>query len=229
MTDVERMYRHLVRTIRASFPQYLTQPFQVGELYQTILPYRLHRRELGLETNQDYEHTLLELLSGANGYLVIDDRMRDQLTAERATSAPDTARIRDFGNEHVALAPEALQRLDSPTPAAGSSGHTISRGAIPTPIRGGTPSSTGTPASVTEPRGSASVSSAPRRATRPMTVPEDGENCAFCKGALPPGREIAFCPHCGQDLTVSHCPACGSELERGWKFCVTCGRSAGGS
>src|SRR4051812_42137132 len=61
MDNVERMYRHLVRTIRTSFPQYLTQPFEVGELYQTILPYRLHRRELGLETNQDYEHTLVDL------------------------------------------------------------------------------------------------------------------------------------------------------------------------
>ena len=26
MTDLERMYRQLVRTVRASFPQYLTQP-----------------------------------------------------------------------------------------------------------------------------------------------------------------------------------------------------------
>ena len=75
MENVERMYRHLVRTIRTSFPQYLSQPFEVGDLYQTILPYRLHRRELGLETNQDYEHTLVDLLKGANGYLVVDERM----------------------------------------------------------------------------------------------------------------------------------------------------------
>ena len=68
MDDVERMYRHLVRTIRTSFPQYLSQPFLVGELYQTILPYRLHRRELGLETNQDYELALLELSGGRVSY-----------------------------------------------------------------------------------------------------------------------------------------------------------------
>ena len=64
MDDLERMYRQLVRTIRANFPQYLAQPFEVGELYSTILPYRLHRRELGLETNQDYEMTLMEMLAG---------------------------------------------------------------------------------------------------------------------------------------------------------------------
>ena len=43
MDDVERMYRHLVRTIRSTSPQLLTQPFQVADLYATILPYRLHR------------------------------------------------------------------------------------------------------------------------------------------------------------------------------------------
>ncbi len=33
------------------------------------------------------------------------------------------------------------------------------------------------------------------------------------------------CPNCGNNLSVSRCPACGGELEKGWKFCVTCGRS----
>ena len=211
MDDVERMYRHLVRTIRTSFPQYLSQPFLVGELYQTILPYRLHRRELGLETNQDYELALLELLSGEKGYLVVDGKMRDVLKAERASSNPDTARIREFAQEHVALAPEEKQRLES------GSSPTISRAAA----------ASGTPAAgATEIPKTAPGVEAARRTARPLTVPDTGEACSFCKGALPPGRQISFCPHCGQDMTVVHCPACGSELERGWKFCVTCGRGA---
>ena len=65
MDNLDRMYRHLVRTIRTKFPQYLTQPFDVAALQQTILPYRLHRRELGLETNEDYEIALTELLARA--------------------------------------------------------------------------------------------------------------------------------------------------------------------
>ena len=136
MDDVERMYRHLVRTIRASFPQYLSQPFEVGELYQTILPYRLHRRELGLETNQDYELALMELLSGAHGYLVIDGKMRDDLSAERTSPNPNTAKIRDFASTHVALAPEALYPLDAGAAARTSgSGATISRAAATLPER----------------------------------------------------------------------------------------------
>ncbi len=51
--------------------------------------------------------------------------------------------------------------------------------------------------------------------------------CRYCGGALPGGRRVVFCPHCGQNLTVQRCPACGSELELGWKFCITCGRGVG--
>jgi hypothetical protein len=227
MDDVERMYRHLVRTVRTSFPQYLSQPFEVGELYQTILPYRLHRRELAFETNQDYEIALLELLAGAQGYLVVDDRMRDVLSTERASVNPDTARIRDFASAHVAFAPEALQKLDGAARASGTQpsldGASVPRASGSMPGR----ASTTTPiAAANEPSTSAPSSEGVRRATRPVTVPAPGDQCQFCKGALPPGRAISFCPHCGQDMTVIHCPACGSELERGWKFCVTCGRNA---
>ena len=226
MDDVERMYRHLVRTIRASFPQYLSQPFEVGELYQTILPYRLHRRELGLETNQDYELALMELLSGAHGYLVIDGKMRDDLSAERTSASPNTARIRDFATAHVALAPEALYPLDA---ASGSrtpgSGATVSRAAAAAATR--TPvAQVPAPPAPTEPNASAAATGATPRVPRPFTIPAGGEHCSYCKGELPEGRQISFCPHCGQDLTVAHCPACGSELERGWKFCVICGRGA---
>ena len=59
-----------------------------------------------------------------------------------------------------------------------------------------------------------------------IRIAEGGEDCTYCKGSLPGGREISFCPHCGQDLTLVHCPACGSGLERGWKFCATCGRAS---
>ena len=55
-----------------------------------------------------------------------------------------------------------------------------------------------------------------------------GGTCRYCSGALPPGRRTVFCPHCGQNLTVQRCPACGTELEVGWKFCITCGRGMGG-
>jgi predicted amidophosphoribosyltransferase len=60
----------------------------------------------------------------------------------------------------------------------------------------------------------------------PLTIEAHG-SCRYCGGRLPDGRRITFCPHCGQNLTVQHCQACGTELELGWKFCVTCGRASG--
>jgi hypothetical protein len=41
---------------------------------------------------------------------------------------------------------------------------------------------------------------------------------------MPAGLSAMFCPHCGQNLTVTQCPACSAEPEIGWKFCPTCGR-----
>jgi rRNA maturation endonuclease Nob1 len=70
-------------------------------------------------------------------------------------------------------------------------------------------------------------SSSPTVATPPKTtMPRPGDRCRSCDQALPAGREITFCPHCGQNLTTVSCLACGSELELGWKFCPVCGRPA---
>jgi len=240
MDDVERMYRHLVRTIRSTSPQLLTQPFQVADLYATILPYRLHRRDLGLETNQDYEMAMLELLSGSRNYLVVENRMREVLGASLKSSNPDPQLIREFASSRVSLSPETLRELDpdalpqssatataptapagvpaaSPDTAAFRASATSAAATSPPPSAPATPRPAATSASA--------ASSTARRASRPMTIASAGETCPHCKGELPAGRQINFCPHCGQDLTVQHCPACGSDLEHGWKFCVTCGRA----
>ena len=259
MDDVDRMYRHLVRTIRATAPHLLTQPFQVADLYATILPYRLHRRDLGLETNQDYEMAMLELLSGGRGYLVVENRMRDVLGESLKSPNPDPQLIREFASSRVALAPEALRQLDPDAAAASSAaaaptapaGMPIAEAERAAPTRGreGAGSARGTAPAMTQAAGAPAASAPPsqpggasaatrgggtspsapatgtRRASRPFTVSPTGESCPHCKGELPAGREINFCPHCGQDLTIRHCPACGSELEHDWKFCVTCGRA----
>src|SRR4029079_551700 len=113
MDNLDRMFRHLARIVRARHPQYLTQPFTVAELHQSILPYRLHRRELGLETNEEYEITLTELLSGARDYLFVDDRMRDALKAQLASVNPDPSAFKQYANASVALSPAALRSLEA--------------------------------------------------------------------------------------------------------------------
>src|SRR2546423_14966146 len=103
MDALDRTFRHLLQTVQARYPAYLTQPSEVAELHQNILPYRHHRRELGLETNEDYELAMLQLLSGAGGYLTVDDRMADTLTKELASPNPDPAAFRQFASVAVSL------------------------------------------------------------------------------------------------------------------------------
>ncbi len=53
---------------------------------------------------------------------------------------------------------------------------------------------------------------------------DKGGPCPYCTHALPVGRAVSYCPHCGMNVTVAQCPACSGEVEPGWHFCVTCGR-----
>jgi hypothetical protein len=212
--NVEQMFRHLVRTIRTRFPQYLNQPFDVAELHQNILPYRHHRRELGLETNEDYEITLLELLSGARGYLVVDDKVRDALQSELASPNPDPGAFRQFAGAQVSLSPTAMRGLESSPSQAPDTTRAVEP---PKPARPSAPAAP-TPAAAPAPRASQA------RIPESGIVPVEGDRCRACNEKLPLGRAITFCPHCGQNLTMINCPACGSELEIGWRFCPVCGR-----
>jgi hypothetical protein len=47
--------------------------------------------------------------------------------------------------------------------------------------------------------------------------------CLYCGGSLPVDRPVRFCPHCGQRQTPPECPHCHSEVEPGWRHCVSCG------
>ncbi len=223
-------------------------PFTVQELYETLIPYRHHRRELGIETNQDYEIAMTRLLSGERDYLLTDQAMRDKLLAEVESRNMDPGAFREFAGSKVSLAPEGLRRIRALTAQGTEAGSTVS----------GTPSSTtpipppredstapaggnGSPATdrpaatpginatfpVSAPPPSAEASKAAPAALSSMMNAPVPEGCRFCGGTLPEGRAVIYCPHCGNNLSVSRCPACGSELEKGWKFCATCGRGVG--
>ena len=129
MDALDRMFQVLVRAVRAKQPALLTVPFTVGELHQQILPYRHFRRELGLDTNQEYELVLMELLTGARGYLDVDERLRDELGKELVAASPEPGRVREFADAHVAINASALgtaadggQRPVSESPSQGSQG-----------------------------------------------------------------------------------------------------------
>ena len=64
---------------------------------------------------------------------------------------------------------------------------------------------------------------------RPKLLRDSAPRCSFCGGRLPAGRTVNFCPHCGQNQSFTRCPECQSELELGWRHCISCGHSVGES
>lgn len=220
MDDLDRVFHRLVSNIRHRHSEYLTLPFTVQELYETLIPYRHHRRELGIETNQDYEIAVARLLSGERDYLLADQAMRDKLVAELKSGHGDPGAFREFAASKVSLAPEALRRIRALT-ASGTEEESSSAAASAqqSPMINKTfPVASPVPEAPPEPR------SGPAQALSSMMNAAVPEGCRFCGGTLPEGRAVIYCPHCGNNLSISRCPACGSELEKGWKFCVTCGR-----
>ena len=116
MDDLDRLVRRLVQNVRNSHPQYLSQPVEVSELYQTLIPYRHNRTELEIETNQDYEAALCQLLSGERGYVTGDAPMQEAMRKELSSPNPNTAVFRDFAAARVTLTSEAVRHFaDSPT------------------------------------------------------------------------------------------------------------------
>ena len=124
MDDLDRIFHRLVSNIRHRHSEYLTMPFTVQELYETLIPYRHHRRELGIETNQDYEIAMTRLLSGERDYLLTDQAMRDKLRSEVESRNMDPGAFREFASSKVSLAPEGLRRIRALT-AQGDPGSTV--------------------------------------------------------------------------------------------------------
>jgi hypothetical protein len=190
MDDLDRLVRRLVQNVRNGYPQYLSQPVEVSELYQTLIPYRHNRTELEIETNQDYEAALCQLLSGERGYTTGDPAMQEAMRRELASPNPNTAVFRDFAAARVTMTSEAVRRFaDSPT--------SLQRGA---------PTST--------PRATQSAAPAVTDATSACrycggSLP-DGRRVLFCPSC---GQNLMVqrCPACGTELEIhwKYCITCG--------------------
>jgi hypothetical protein len=219
------MFRCLLQVMSSTYPQYLTQPFEVAEIYQNLIPYRHHRRELRIETNEDYQVALCRLLSGERGYLVADDALADTMRNELSSPNPNTAIYRDFAASRVALGPNAQKRWQEMGGDASSLVRPAGE-ARGTPVPPPPPPISWNDGGTRAPATAQAQAAAPAaRATSAASgTNHDSESCRYCAGALPEGRSAMFCPHCGQNLTIQRCPACGTELEIDWKYCITCGR-----
>lgn len=236
MDEMDRMFRRLVHNVRAGFPDLLTRPFEVSSLYQTLIPYRLNRTELGIDSSEEYELTLMRLLAGTRGLLSGDPDMQMALQAELESPNPDLSVFRVWATASVSINANAVRALDSqstaairtPTPAvttrqaamAGLPTLEVATSVGPAVSSSEVPGASRTAAPVATPPESKPAQSQPVTAISHS----HGPGCRYCGGELPDARDAHFCPHCGQNLSVKQCPACSTELEVEWQFCITCGR-----
>lgn len=177
----------------------------VHAITHTLVPYRRWRDALELESAEDYELALVRLLSGERGYAEASPGVRGHCADELLNPSPDVAVYRAYLAESVRLHHAPAVAVAAPRPSTSAS---VSRSSL----------------SVPQPEPAVPVPTA-----RSLTAEELDGRCRYCSKDLPPGRRLVFCPHCGQNLTTLRCPACSTELELGWKFCVTCGRGLAGS
>ncbi len=231
MDDLDRLYRRLIHNIRATRPEYLRIPFSVQELYEQLVPYRHNRREMAIETNQDYEVAVARLLSGERGYVRAEHDIQEALRRELASPTGDPGMFKEHAQAQI-----TVTSLADVTPTPGATPGSIPRpaGAMPQqafePVPTVNSSVSGTVKQDTiAPRVTDSASPPPQvpallSSLTSIPVPT---GCRFCGGTLPDGRDVSYCPHCGENLKTQRCPACGDEMDATWKFCVSCGRRGG--
>lgn len=229
--ELDRLFRQLVRNLAELDPARVHGPVDVAELYQRLIPYRTHRTSLGLDTHEDYEMAVLRLLAGERGYALVEPaEAREALARELAAVNPDTGFFKQYGSAKVTFDPGHVRAALGGLPVADED--VAAPEAAPAPEAEPTLELEGE--AVRESSGADAAESEPPPDGVPFALEEDSAPsvspriatapCSFCGGELPMGRAVIFCPHCGQNVGVVHCPACGTELDFGWRYCITCGR-----
>ena len=206
--DVARMFQHLVAVLAERHPELLQEPIELPDLYEKIIPYRGHRVALRFDTNEDYEMALLRMLAGEHGYIEIEPaEVRDALAQEANSPNPNPGAFRAYPGARARLnfraVKEVLEARPAYAPPLRADGPAVLPGR-----EGGQPGR--------------------QRQQMPFEFDPDTPlnaptHCPQCRGTLPAGRAVTFCPHCGGNVNVRDCPQCGTQLELDWRHCVTCG------
>jgi hypothetical protein len=233
--ELDRLFRRLVRNLADLDPSRVHGPVEVAEISERLVPYRTHRAQLQIDTHEDYEMAVLRLLAGERGYAFVEPaEAREALEREVGGVNPDPGFFHHFPTAKVTFDPgQVRDALEAVTAGVAEPAEPPEPEAH---AEGGTPWFPEVPADQSEADAGLVVPAGEGGAELPFALEEDATGgeavaprpgsapCAFCGGELPVGRAVIFCPHCGQNVGVVHCPSCGTELDVGWRFCITCGR-----
>jgi hypothetical protein len=252
MSDVERLFRHLVTSLLESDPAQLRRPIAVGELMARVLPYRTVRRALGVDSSEDYELLVLRLAGGEGGFAIVEPEPVQVRFAEEAVSVnPNLAVLQDFRDAQLRVDEDALawvlaghsreEMYAPPSPAAvDPETRAADRAAaeplpvppvvppIPVPPAAAAPTAPAHPPAPEAPRAAPPVfERVPPRAPPPTShapppLPPPP--------ALPSGRPVGGAAPAGAPapaLQARRCSHCGGRLPIGRQvnFCPHCGHS----
>jgi hypothetical protein len=241
MTDLERLFRRLVDNLIAIDPARLHRPITIGDLLGSVIPYRTTRRALAVDSAEDYDMLVVRLCSGEGGFVRMVAEDVAQVLRDQATSPhPDLDVLREHKQAELVLQTEPLAHALGPGPDdafAPPEAEEFYEEPVPAP------SPPPPPPRISEPVRRIPFSAEPaaplvppppritaepsERTPTPRARTDANTRCSFCGGKLPGGRAVNFCPHCGQNQSMNKCPECQSELEIGWKHCITCGHPTG--
>ena len=182
------------------------RPVSVGALRETILPYRHHRRALGLASVEDYESVLLRLVAEEGGYVkTVPAAAADRCRGVLADSNPDLGVLDEVADSTIQVTSIMAGRI-VPDEGIGAAPGAPPAEPVIAPPRVARREDTGDPIA------------APRE-DRPAIT----DGCAHCAKPIPSGRPVVFCPWCGERLIPFTCSRCGTHLDSDWKHCITCG------
>lgn len=238
MNDLERLYRQLVATLSANGPARWQDPTRLADL-MNVLPYRSARRVLHIDSSEEYELLILRLAGGEGGYMSTEPEAVGQRFAMEAVSTnPDLGVLREFKDACLMFVPGPLMKVLSGSTGdeawAPPEARAAEAPAAPMPpAPPAPPAPTPGKAAQTTPAARRPVqpASASARATPPSPPSSPASpsrsavaaTCSACDRALPVGRTVNFCPHCGQGQSMGHCAKCGADADLSWHFCPTCG------
>lgn len=216
MDALDRLYHRLLDAYCREHGDALDHPITIAEIYQTLIPYRLVRGELGFGELAEYEHTLLRLLAGERDYLQIDlPQAREELRREIRSPNPILGVYRDYAAVDARLSPAGGS---APAGSAASPPPAVPVAAalpVPAPLAAPLESAPSHPAVLPV---SATAVPAPASAG-----PARPSACRQCHHALPRDCDVRFCPFCGAGQQPVPCRECGTPVEPEWSFCIACG------
>jgi double zinc ribbon protein len=220
--ELTRFARRLVEQLGAS-GEGVHRAVPVSALRETLLPYRKHRRALGVESVEDYETVLLRLVAGERGFLkTVPAEAAERCRSELAQATPDLAVLDEVAGATVQITSMAAAQVVGDG-GDGGDGRTVRsdrtdgltlRSALTPPSASAASAASAAPAAPSPP--------SPEPAM-PAPKPPAAEKCRHCDHAIPGGRQVVFCPWCGQRLIPFTCARCNTELDSEWRHCITCG------